>query len=1184
MPTVSQMNLRLRSRDDALGLLRLLGYEAKPLPFDAGDLGVSGDAVRLTSHRSPAQGYGILVGELGDGRRPLRTLGRRLVDRFHDRPLALLGVPGSDGSWKQLVIVRPRLITGGGGGVSIAKLTVDLLHPTAHDAEVVNGLAWDASDERRSHERIDRALDIERVTRRFFEGLTDHHRRVLAAVEATAEADPAVLAGIERAGGAERVSLRIITQVLFCYFVQKKGLLESNPAWIRNAYARAAGRGAGFYKTVLEPLFYDALAKPLELRSEEWQRPGLPFLNGGLFERHYGEISLPLPDDVLSADDGLIGFLDRWTFTVSEEAADESEVAVDPEMLGRVFESLIPENVLRREGTVYTPRPVVQFMCREALVPYLEERVGLDEARARAVLLDDEILPSVADELGSHAALGLARRLDEAAQAVRVLDPAVGSGAFLLGMMSELIRLRRLCHRVLVGAEPTARDLWLWKLDAVERSLFGVDVNATAIELCRLRLWLSLIVEEESGDVHPLPNLEYRTVCADSLRDFVAGVEVQQTRSGALTLGLEIEDPDRLVALRERYFEAFDPAEKRGLRAELSEAEDRLVRRLLDRAAETARSATGSTTPVIRRVAEAALAEQIPELEQQFHSRDRVFPAFIPGFHAPDVSREGGWDIVVMNPPYVGRKEVAQRFDASYRADLERHYGRTSDLMIHFGIRAFELARAGGSVSMIFNDSIFTSTDATAYRRSLLTDGGAVQLLAIARTRCFEGKAVNGGVIVATERSGGERPVRFVENYGRPPADLIGASVAAERSDALVGVGESELWVGDRRHYLRLPHRPLFRPSPAAVVLLDRFEESAAWSEFGRLEAPSGADWEMLSKTPRLDRWKAEQRRAGFYARLRSQRFVMLGIVLEGGQGLATADDRRFLAAIEDTPNADDALERCARYERLVLERPGPAELYRERREAGRAITEALLDVSERFTYDQLGWSRIGLIRTAPAHLVCRRPLTAAEVESGIQGDDCFVPFEKSDSSDARGGARWRRENPFVIDWSPEAVALLRARARQKNSSRTPNFGNEHLWGRGGVTWNRVARYFRARLVPEGGIFSTEAPTVAPVVDWLSTSALLALLNAPVADFLVRTFLGSLMHVEIGDIRRLPIPVLSDLESECLNLLGDRAVAAKAASDGGLHGEPLAQIEIELDAYVRELYRVPRDAELWVVR
>jgi hypothetical protein len=1180
------MNLRpVRSIERAVELARLLGYEANPLPYDGSGVGLAGETVRLNSDRSPAKGYGLLISEIDSVPRSLRTLGRKLVEQFHDRPLALLGVKDGSEGWNELVVVRPRLIEGGGGSVSVAKLTIDVERPTAHDAEVVSGLGWDASDPDGAHARIDKALDAERVTRKFFEGLNQHYQRLLAAVTKAGETDAAVLGGLQQAGGADRVALRVVTQVLFCYFLQRKGLLEGDRAWLTRRFQASLTHGGAYYQRVLEPLFYEALAKPGDLRPDEWRRESLPFLNGGLFERHYGDVSLPIPDEVLSADEGLLGFLDQWTFTVSEEAADESEVAVDPEMLGKIFESLIPENVLRKEGTVYTPRPVVQFMCREALVPYLEREASLDESDARRLLLDDEAFERTTDEHGSDASLALARRVDAALDRIRVIDPAVGSGAFLLGMMSEIVRMRRLCNEIVNGRDAVARDLWLWKLNAIERSLFGVDVNATAIELCRLRLWLSLLVEEETGHVHPLPNLEYRTVCADSLRDFVAGVEVQQTRSGALTLGFDIEDPDRLVELREAYFEAWEPTEKKRLRAELEEAEDELVESIFARAIGNARAAAHAQAKAAREQGEAALEKQLPDLRRQYQSRDRIFPAFLPAFHAPDVAKAGGWDVAIANPPYVGRKEVAQRFDASYRADLEKHYGRTYDLMIHFGFRAFELARTGGIVSMIFNDSIFTSSDATQFRRFLLPEGPSkIRLASIVRTRCFEGKAVNGGVVVAVEASSEGRFIRYVENHGRPPDELTGASRAVTADDSPHPVGRSELWVAERTQYTRLPHRPLFRPSPEALAVLDRFEECAAWSELGRISANGGADWELFSETRALERWKEEQRRAGFFNRLRERRFVLLGLVIEGGQGLATADDRRFLAAIEGTSEAERAVRNRARLEELVLARPEPARLYNQQREAGRTADEALLDVAARFRDQQLGWPRIGLVRVAPAEAVVNHPVSKSEIEKGIEGDVFYVPFEKGDDSAAGGGAAWRRENPLVIDWSKDSVALLRQRARQTASYRKPRLQSEHLWGKGGVTWNRVASYFRVRLVPEGAIFGSEAPTVKPTVDWLSVEALLALLNAPALDFAARALLSSRMHVEIGDIRRLPVPVLSDRESEQLTSFGSRAVAAKAAQDLTEPAESLTAVEVELDEFVRELYGISRDADLWVVR
>jgi hypothetical protein len=170
-----------------------------------------------------------------------------------------------------------------------------------------------------------------------------------------------------------------------------------------------------------------------------------------------------------------------------------------------------------------------------------------------------------------------------------------------------------------------------------------------------------------------------------------------------------------------------------------------------------------------------------------------------------------------------------------------------------------------------------------------------------------------------------------------------------------------------------------------------------------------------------------------------------------------------------------------------------------------------------------------------------------------------------------------------VIDWSTDAVALLRRRARQIGSYRKPYFRNEHLWGLGGTTWNAVARYLRARVVDEAGLFGHGTPVIRPIVSWLSPAALVAILNANVTDFIVRTFLSSLMNIHLGHIRRMPVPVLTEAQFRDLHDLGSRAIAAKAARDAGEEAD-LARSEREIDEYVRDLYGIDRDAELWVVR
>jgi hypothetical protein len=321
----------------------------------------------------------------------------------------------------------------------------------------------------------------------------------------------------------------------------------------------------------------------------------------------------------------------------------------------------------------------------------------------------------------------------------------------------------------------------------------------------------------------------------------------------------------------------------------------------------------------------------------------------MPAFHTPDVAASGGWDVVIMNPPYLSRKEVAQRLDEVLMHDLERHYGRTADLMIHFAWRALQLIRTGGVLSMIFNDSIFTSTDAAELRRTLLAGEDAPETVHVAaRTRCFEGVAVNGGVIIATRGLGHDPEIRWVENPGRPTSDLLAAGRIADPTKTSTPIGSSELFEVSSRNFLRLPHRPLFRPSPPARELQRRFMQCAGWREFSRYEAANGgASWELLSNTRALERWIAAARRDGFYEALEPGRdWVLLGLVIEGGQGLATADDRRFLAAREGGGEADAARTMQQRLEALTLTHEDAGARYRALR-AVMTVEDALLAIAD---------------------------------------------------------------------------------------------------------------------------------------------------------------------------------------------------------------------------------------------
>ena len=1164
MSLVRTRLLAVRSLDDAVALMAEIGYDKPALRFDLGEAPLPGVAearvARSTSRRR--SGYGLVIAETAEEPRSLRPLAKAMRTYVHDKPLGIVGVTDGGRQWTKMILVRPRGASAG-SGVTVTKLVIDLEHPSQHDANVMGQLAWRSGDDSLGQRAIDRALDVEAVTNRFFVGLREHYSKLRDAVLGAMDDDPAVRHNLKELGEepAERTALRILTQVLFVEFLQRKGFVEGHTDWLSRAFRAKVGP---YYPTVLEPLFYGGLGTPIARRHAG--APAVPYLNGGLFDRFYGDISLPLPDEVFDTTDGLLGYLAGWTFTVSEEMPDESEVAVDPEMLGKVFEHLAGEEAVEKHGTVYTPRPVVHFMCREALAPWVQEQTSLSENEVRLLLSDPD--PFAREALGQtldgQQLTQLAAELPERLDTLRVLDPAVGSGAFLLGMLSELIRLRSLCFKVLnQGTDPGPHQVTAWKEHAIRETLYGVDIEPRAIELCRLRLWLSLMVDLPEGVTpQPLPNLEYRTVVANSLTDFYGGVQVQDTRGG-----LDPFHNDRLVELHTQWFHAVGD-ERESLLSHIAAAENAVIDEQLGEALVAAKTD--------------AEREQVEEVRRRFHSAERRFPCFVPALHAPEPMSRGGWDIVIMNPPYVGRKEVAQRLDKQQIRDLTYHYGETNDLMVLFAHRALQLVRPRGAVAMIFNDSITTSSDAQNLRRQWMD---RTTLLSMARTRCFVGRAITGGVVVLRADRPGDIPargVRWVEGHGRPVEHFVEASKPLT-SPAHRGhkdeAGSLELWSPPLSDYKRLPHRPLFRPSGESLHLLSKFEACRDWSTIWGLWDLE-PNWRTLSNTQALRRIITTQQQLAAERRPGDE-WTLLGLVIEGGQGLATADDRRFLAAVSGTPEAADHLRRQENFDRIASEHPTAGMEYTElRRQMTRE--DALLAIWNKYG-SSLRWPRIGAFRVVGPEQVRRGPLTDSEKLDGIAGEDCFVFYEKGDDSDEvegqRMGARWFRDNATVIDWSTTAVSVLRARAHRKGAQ-SPRLQNEQFWFQPGVAWNRTASYLRVRRVPANAIFSSEAPTIVPQVEWLTANGLMALLNSSVADFILRTFLSSRMHLDVGDVRRLPVPVLTIEQSENLTDLGERAVETKAAGDR----DGLRQVEEELDAYVLSLYGLPVDADLWVPR
>ena len=410
---------------------------------------------------------------------------------------------------------------------------------------------------------IENAFNIETITKEFFEKYQDLYMNVKNCLDDLVKKDAAIREDFSAKGvDTSDFAKKLLGQIVFLYFLQKKGWfgVPRGQRWgggpknfMRLLFNKDGVSYSNFFNDVLEPLFYDALS--VDRRgNDDWYdklRCKVPFLNGGLFDPINGyawyETDIIIPNELFSntkktkegdVGDGVLDVFDRYNFTVCEDEPLEKEVAVDPEMLGKVFENLLEVKDRKSKGTYYTPREIVHYMCQESLVNYLAtECPAVDKAIIEVLIkqgeaaIENDAAAAKCEEEGKdtytyklpEAIRHNARDIDSKLESIKICDPAVGSGAFLVGMMNEIVRTR-LALASHTGTCRTAYDL---KRNAIQNTLYGVDLDPGAVEIAKLRLWLSLVVDEDDRDnIQPLPNLDYKVMQGNTLLEEYEGVKL----------------------------------------------------------------------------------------------------------------------------------------------------------------------------------------------------------------------------------------------------------------------------------------------------------------------------------------------------------------------------------------------------------------------------------------------------------------------------------------------------------------------------------------------------------------------------------------------------------------------------------------------------------------------------------
>ncbi|HVT45040.1 MAG TPA: N-6 DNA methylase [Thermoanaerobaculia bacterium] len=561
-------------------------------------------------------------------------------------------------------------------------------------------------------ELFDRALSREHVVRQFFS-------RFRSGVESAAEALG------ERAkepeGSRKSQALLVLSRILFLYFVQQKGWLDHNRRFLIDHFQRSVRDGRDFHSTVLAPLFFGCLNTPSERRDAFASTLGrIPYLNGGLFERSAFELrhrTAGIPN--VLAGEILEGVFERFTFSLDE--GDDEGTHIDPEMLGMVFENLMAGEERLRSGTFYTPRPIVDRLAGRAIIEHCSG--GSAEIRSQLECLRRGE-PLAIDPVRAGSIL-------ERLSAISVLDPACGSGAFLLAALRAIEQLTAELHRQ-IGSEPPPR----LRQRIVERQMYGVDLEPKAVRLCELRLWLAIVSRTDARieDVPPLPNLDRNIMQGSSLLG-----PLDQFATGRRDIRREWNQSMRMRRqLVDEYRNA--PAGQKPLLARfLRESDIRVATTLLEQsiAADEEELATLRSIPALFEGHEKAdgdaqtfLRARIRRAKQLLRrTSDGELDYFSYDVHFAHVLAAGGFAIVLGNPPWVR----SERIDPDARAVIARRYpwfrgqrGRTSfpqgDLSMAFLQRAIELAAPDGVVSMLLPAKVLNAGYAAALRRDVITN------------------------------------------------------------------------------------------------------------------------------------------------------------------------------------------------------------------------------------------------------------------------------------------------------------------------------------------------------------------------------------------------------------------------------------------------------------------------------
>ena len=1031
------------------------------------------------------------------------------------------------------------------------------------------------------HERCNRAFDVQEVSREFYRDFVYYYKTFRDALKGNNRIT---------AEQADTLTQNIFNRLIFLYYIQKKNLLCENPTYLYDNFRQSEvkiklphplpdpplegegnlfplhqgeGKGEGgvnqsnlesagnYYRDFLLPLFRK-LSDP-EFRDE--RLGDIPFLNGGLFEFDPLEEKVTVPNDVFKAVFEYL--LERYNFTVREDTEFEQEVAIDPEMLGTIFEQLILSlekaefkdipDARRQTGSYYTPKFIVAFMVKQSLLNYLAEAFPEKREELKELVFSLETVGLAKDELKEIKG----RLLD-----IKIIDPGVGSGAFPVGILLKMVEITEAIDGV-IAPEEVRKPKYRYelKLRIIENNIYGVDIQQRAVNLANLRLWLSLIVDlsaKSAKEVLPLPNLDYHIIRGDSLVSKIGEIDFDIERTVRLDAkGTELMD--RAIKLKREY-EGLPSKEKKAAQKEkIGKAKKELLVWLLKRMIEEKEKKLFNITrgkfsfikdeTLFTKQEEKdkeRLTEEIHGLKQQVDNVDSLLSAFNWGLDFFEVlEMRQGFDIVIGNPPY-GVK-VSDSVKNAFGLGNKDSYGVFTAL-------GLKILRPGGTLCYIMSDTWQTIKTHKPLRDKLISEADCQHIISCPSDTF--GATVNVGVYTFKKRlvpkEGGENWILAADFS---PLDIAKGEVEA----AFEILTEQDISPSPQPH--PLPDPPLEREGNKFPLTKGEGQGEGGVKEGDGPTILSDRDMAIFAYKQKL------------IPRFSNHSFFIASPKLFG---LMTD-----VGNVRNSINVNEPPIYTVEFNGKEMELLKLGDISQTLGGVMTSDNQTFLGLREGASFSSQTYNVI------PDDLIVKRSLTEKEKQFGIdtkKNVEHYVWLDKGGVAVDEGiFSNYFVQTDFLVDWSKESVARL----QENNGLR-----NQEHYFKFGIVYSEAGIYSPTFRLSCGQVFAKASPCIFINESYGCTTEFLGLLCASLSRYLFKNFVNHSVHTVMSDIGEFVFPSAFNGFSEAgIDKLVKQTISNQKSNP---RYDYMTNEQVEIDRLVYQMYNLDeedvKEVEDWFFR